>query len=111
MKYRWTTQVMTRTNGVLMVYCSSKEQAEKNVDEYVKALTDKNIAVRFHSINNLNNATLISEIVSVTVGDGELCKNVRIEDICIHKELSLYADEDKNDEPEYPTAYNTDEDE
>jgi hypothetical protein len=95
---------------MLMVYCMSKEQAEKNVEAFINAVTYKHDIVKFASINNLNNATLLSEIISVSVGDGELCKSIRIEDVEIHEDICNSYENDK-DGPEYPTAYNTDEEE
>lgn len=104
MKYRWTTQIMTRDSGMLVVYCKDQKQAEGNVTRFANNRIQGNKVISFENISNTANVMLLEEIISLSVGDQELFHDIHKEEaLCckrLHEEIDFSTD-DKEDSDRY----------
>lgn len=92
MKYRWSINVMTRTAGVLTVYCKDKEQAARNIIYYRDSKHAEKDTITFDSLSQLPNILLMSEIIAITCCDLEMMYDVHMEDVKLHKQMERDID-------------------
>lgn len=95
MKYRYTTQIMTRHSGMLTIFCEDREQASRNVDHYLEWLHRdrvKYLTISFDSVCNSLNTILMNEIIGVSVGDNEMLLDIHREEILEHRKMEQDID-------------------
>lgn len=85
MKYRWTTNVMTRHSGIMTIYCKDRKQAESNINQYINNRIASKATIGFDSIADTLNVLVMDEIIGVSVGDMQLVLDIHQEEIEEHQ--------------------------
>lgn len=92
MKYRYITQVMTRHSGMMSIFCRGLDQAQNNMEEYLKRHAKGEDTISFDSVSGMSNVMLMSEIIAVHVTDSEIQRDIALEEAKEHQELHREID-------------------
>lgn len=98
MKYRWTTQIMTRDSGMLSVYCKDRQQASENVSRFSDCRIKNSKTMELKTIQNYPNILLVDEIIWMAVCDNELMADVHLHEVREHEKIHKEAEFSQNDD-------------